>query len=86
MYSVYSRKPSAEIHSKLSQLLVTHVVVEQPWCKKRIRRGCSLAEVWDEEDPINQGKPQFCQMILQTIPDQFKLVFSNDVYVVLQLL
>lgn len=66
--------------------MVTHVVVEEPWCKKRYRPGCSFAEVWDEEDVINQGRPQFCQLIHESVPDQFKLVFSNDIYKVLQLL
>ena len=86
VYSVYSRQPPEEIHRKLSSLLVTHVVVEEPWCKKRYRPGCSFAEVWDEMDPDNKDHPQFCQLILETIPKPFELVFSNNIYKVLKLL
>lgn len=85
VYTVYSRKPPTEIHRVLSMLHVTHVVVEEPWCNKRYKPGCSFADVWDEEDPANQERPQFCQLIHQTIPDHFQLVFSNSIYKVLQL-
>ncbi len=86
VYTVYSRQPPAEIHRQLSALLVTHVVVEEPWCNKRYRPGCSFAEVWDEIDPGNRERPQFCQSILHTVPEQFELVFSNSIYRVLKLL
>jgi hypothetical protein len=73
------------IHNKLSRLLVTHVIVEKPWCMKQYRPGCSFAEVWDIEDPGNRGNPQFCQLIRDSVPEEFKLVFSNSIYKVLQL-
>ena len=86
VYTIYSQKPPAEVYDKLVRLHVTHVVVEEPWCKKRYRPGCSFAEVWDELDPEHEGKPQFCQLVFSSVPEHFQLVFSNDVYRVLRLL
>ena len=85
VYSVYSRQPPETIHRQLATLLVTHVVVEEPWCQKRYRPGCSFAEVWDEINPENRERAQFCQLIRETIPPQFELVFSNSIYRVLKL-
>lgn len=64
---------------------MTHVVVEEPWCKKRYRPGCSFAEVWDELDPVNQDRPQFCHLIKETVPEGFEQAFANSIYRVLKL-
>ena len=86
VYSIYSRKPPAVIHSLLAGLKVTHVVIEDVWCSKRYRRGCALYEVWDSIDPDNQDKQVFCELVKDHAPDQFKLVFLNKSYRILQLL
>ena len=86
MYTIYSRKPPEEVHSSLKGLGVTHVIVEDVWCNKRYRPGCALHEVWDEVDPDNQQGSIFCQSIQDHIPSQFKLVFKNRSYWILQLL
>ena len=86
VYTIYSHKPSAEVHSTLKELGVTHVVVEDIWCAKQYRGGCAFHEVWNLIDPDNRDKPVFCDIIKENIPDQFKLVFKNPSYRILQVL
>ena len=86
VYSIYSRKPPAVIHSLLAGLKVTHVVIEDVWCSKKYRPGCALYEVWDNIDHDNQDKQVFCELVKDHTPDQFKLVFLNKSYRILQLL
>lgn len=86
VYTVYSHQSPQTVYESLQGLLVTHVVVEEPWCFKRYKTGCSFSEVWNEIDPAHQNLPQFCQQLQDSVPEQFKLVFSNNVYRVLQLL
>ena len=86
VYSIYSRKPAPLVHSLLAGLGATHVVIEDVWCWKRYRPGCALHEVWDVVDPDNQDKPVFCESVKDHTPDQFKLVFLNKSYRILQLL
>lgn len=86
VYTIYSRKPSTEVHSILRSLKVTHVVVEEAWCFKSYRAGCSFREVWDHIDPANRDNPVFCEALAQDIPQEFKLVFENNSYRVLQLI
>lgn len=45
--------------------------------------GCSFSDIWDEEDPANQGRPLFCEQLQKNTPPPFKLAFSNAVYRVL---
>ena len=70
----------------LKELGVTHVIVEEVWCSKQYRPGCALPEVWDQIDPVNRNKPVFCETIKERVPSQFKLVFINQSYRILQLL
>ena len=46
--------------------------------------GCSFKEMWDEEDPDNQERPMFCELLESHVPPPFHLAFSNSAYRVLQ--
>lgn len=68
VYTIFSRKPPFEIHSVLRGMGVDYVIVEESWCVKQYRPGCAFHEVWDEEDPANQNRPVFCQLLRHHTP------------------
>lgn len=39
VYTIFSRKPSSEVHSILRAMSVEYVIVEDGWCEKRYRPG-----------------------------------------------
>lgn len=85
VYTIFSRKPVAEVHSILRGMEVDYVISEDGWCHKhRSKPGCSFSEIWDEEDPANQGGPVFCERLQGHTPSPFQLAYSNSVYRVLQ--
>ncbi len=47
--------------------------------------GCAFYEVWDKEDSVNQGRPVFCRLIRSEVIPEFRQVFGNPTYRVLQL-
>ena len=85
MYTIFSRKPVSEIHAILHGMGVNYVISEDGWCKRTgIRSGCSFKEMWNEEDPDNQERPMFCELLGSHVPPPFQLAFSNSAYRVLQ--
>ncbi|GFO16417.1 protein dpy-19-like 1-like protein [Plakobranchus ocellatus] len=85
VYTVYSRKPIEQVKTKLESLGVQYLVLEDSWCRKRSRPGCSLPEIWDIEDSENQGKQPVCIKMQKKPEPHFKTVFENVVYKVLKL-
>lgn len=86
VYSIYSRKPPAEVHSILTGMGVELVIVEDAWCfKHHFKPGCAFAEVWDSEEPDNRHRPLFCHLLHSVTPPGFQLVFVNGHYRVLRL-
>ncbi|CAG5129453.1 unnamed protein product, partial [Candidula unifasciata] len=86
VYSMYSRKPLAQVKENLRSLGVQYAVLEDSWCVKRTKPGCSMPEIWDLEDQENQGKPPACTELKKNPQPYFKPVFRNNVYTVLKLL
>ncbi|XP_053323672.1 probable C-mannosyltransferase DPY19L1 [Spea bombifrons] len=86
VYSMYSRKPAKEVKRILRKLGVQYFILEDAWCTRRPKPGCSMSEIWDIEDPANAGKPPLCSIMAKEFVPQFQTSFQNSVYKVLKLL
>uniref|UniRef100_A0A8C5W9X4 Dpy-19 like C-mannosyltransferase 1 n=1 Tax=Leptobrachium leishanense TaxID=445787 RepID=A0A8C5W9X4_9ANUR len=85
VYSMYSRKSAKEVKGILQSLGVQYFILENTWCIRRTKPGCSMSEIWDIEDPSNAGKTPLCSILKQKILPQFHTTFQNNIYKVLQL-
>lgn len=84
VYTMYSRKPAEEVKKILKKRKVQYAILEESWCNRRSGVGCSMPEIWDIEDKVNQGKQPLCQKLLNNPEPHFKRVFRNNVYQVLK--
>ncbi|KAG8442743.1 hypothetical protein GDO86_011519 [Hymenochirus boettgeri] len=85
VYSMYSRKPAKEVKNKLLEMGVDFFILEDSWCTRRTKPGCSLPEIWDIEDSENTGKVPLCSIVGRESRPHFTTVFNNGVYKVLNL-
>lgn len=84
VYSMYSRMSGETVKRNLMKLGVDFFVLEDSWCTRRTRPGCSMPEIWDIEDPENVGKIPLCTHISRNSRPHFTTMFSNDIYKVLK--
>ncbi|XP_028327166.1 dpy-19-like 1, like [Gouania willdenowi] len=84
VYSMYSRMSVETVKKNLVELGVDFFVLEDSWCTRRTRPGCSMPEIWDVEDPENMGKTPLCTHMSRNSRPHFTTVFSNDIYKVLK--
>ncbi|XP_047455192.1 dpy-19-like 1, like isoform X2 [Mugil cephalus] len=84
VYSMYSRMSGETVKRNLMKLGVDFFVLEDSWCTRRTRPGCSMPEIWDVEDPQNVGKVPLCNHMSRNSRPHFTTVFSNDIYKVLK--
>uniref|UniRef100_A0A669E8H7 Dpy-19-like 1, like (H. sapiens) n=1 Tax=Oreochromis niloticus TaxID=8128 RepID=A0A669E8H7_ORENI len=84
VYSMYSRMSGETVKRNLMKLGVDFFILEDSWCTRRTRPGCSMPEIWDIEDPQNVGKTPLCTHISRNSRPHFTTVFSNDIYKVLK--
>ncbi|KAE8289352.1 putative C-mannosyltransferase DPY19L1 [Larimichthys crocea] len=84
VYSMYSRMSGETVKRNLMKLGVDFFVLEDSWCTRRTRPGCSMPEIWDIEDPENVGKTPLCTHMSRSSRPHFATVFSNDIYKVLK--
>uniref|UniRef100_A0A8B9HBG3 Dpy-19-like 1, like (H. sapiens) n=1 Tax=Astyanax mexicanus TaxID=7994 RepID=A0A8B9HBG3_ASTMX len=84
VYAMYSRKPVEEVKRNLVKLQVDFFILEDSWCTRRSRPGCSMPEIWDVEDPGNAGKIPLCTLMSRETRPHFTTVFHNSVYKVLK--
>ncbi|KAL4222659.1 hypothetical protein ACF0H5_018701 [Mactra antiquata] len=86
VYTMYSRKPLSEVKKNLQDLGVDYAILEDSWCVRRSRQGCSMAEIWDVEDKANKHEPiPACAKLKDNPTPYFRKVFQNNVYQVLKL-
>ncbi|KAM4874278.1 protein C-mannosyl-transferase DPY19L1 isoform 3-T3 [Thomomys bottae] len=84
VYSMYSRKAAEEVKRELIKLKVNYYILEESWCVRRSKPGCSMPEIWDVEDPGNAGKTPLCSVLVKESRPHFTTVFQNSVYKVLE--
>ncbi|CAK6959046.1 dpy-19-like 1%2C like [Scomber scombrus] len=84
VYSMYSRMSGETVKRNLMKLGVDFFILEDSWCTRRTRPGCSMPEIWDIEDPQNVGKVPLCTHMSRNSRPHFTTVFSNDIYKVLK--
>ncbi|EDL25287.1 dpy-19-like 1 (C. elegans) [Mus musculus] len=63
VYSMYSRKAPEDVKKELMKLKVNYYILEESWCIRRSKPGCSMPEIWDVEDPDNAGKTPLCNIL-----------------------
>ncbi|KAH0506016.1 putative C-mannosyltransferase DPY19L1 [Microtus ochrogaster] len=86
VYSMYSRKAAEDVKKELMKLKVNYYILEESWCIRRSKPGCSMPEIWDVEDPANAGKTPLCNILGKDSKPQFNTVFQNSVYKVLEVI
>lgn len=86
VYSMYSRKAAEEVKRELMKLKVNYYILEESWCIRRSKPGCSMPEIWDVEDPANAGKTPLCNILVKDSKPHFTTVFQNSVYKVLEVI
>uniref|UniRef100_A0A3Q3VRM7 Uncharacterized protein n=1 Tax=Mola mola TaxID=94237 RepID=A0A3Q3VRM7_MOLML len=84
VYSMYSRMSGETVKRNLMKLGVDFFVLEDSWCTRRTRPGCSMPEIWDIEDPQNLAKTPLCTYMSRNSQPHFTTVFSNEIYKVLK--
>ncbi|MEQ2236991.1 hypothetical protein ILYODFUR_018482 [Ilyodon furcidens] len=84
VYSMYSRMSGENVKQNLMKLGVDFFILEDSWCTRRTRPGCSMPEIWDIENPDNVGKIPFCTHMSRNSRPYFSTIFSNDIYKVLK--
>ncbi|XP_076460518.1 protein C-mannosyl-transferase DPY19L1-like [Babylonia areolata] len=84
VYSMYSRKPAAEVKQNLLDLKVNYAILENSWCVRQSKPGCRMPEMWDMEDEENRGREALCTLLRENPAPHFSRVFRNDVYDVLK--
>ncbi|XP_007500015.1 probable C-mannosyltransferase DPY19L1 isoform X1 [Monodelphis domestica] len=84
VYAVYSRKTAQEVRDKLVQLRVNYYILEEAWCVVRTKPGCSMLEIWDEEDPENVKRPSLCRVLIKDGRPYFTSMYQNSIYKVLR--
>ncbi|XP_044310553.1 probable C-mannosyltransferase DPY19L1 isoform X3 [Varanus komodoensis] len=84
VYSMYSRKPAKEVKRALLKMGVNYYILEDSWCLRRTKPGCSMPEIWDIEDLANIGKVPLCNLMSKDSRPYFRTVFKNDIFKILE--
>ncbi|XP_045565163.1 probable C-mannosyltransferase DPY19L1 [Salmo salar] len=85
VYTFYSCKPAKEVKRNLMQLQADYFILEDSWCNRRSRPGCSMPEIWDVEDQENRGKLPLCTLLSIDSQPYFTTMFENKFYKVLKI-
>uniref|UniRef100_A0A673MWK6 Probable C-mannosyltransferase DPY19L1 n=1 Tax=Sinocyclocheilus rhinocerous TaxID=307959 RepID=A0A673MWK6_9TELE len=84
VYAMYSRKPAEVVKRNLIKLQVDYFILEDSWCTRRSKPGCSMPEIWDVEDAQNAGKVPLCTVMWRDSRPHFSTIFHNNIYKVLR--
>ncbi|XP_034265280.1 probable C-mannosyltransferase DPY19L1 isoform X2 [Pantherophis guttatus] len=84
IYSMYSRKSAKEVKRELLKMGVNYYILEDSWCLRRTKPGCSMPEIWDIEDLTNAGKIPLCNLMCKDSRPYFRTVFNNNIFKILE--
>lgn len=93
VYSMFSRKPVAEVHQTMKKMGVNYFIFQLMNCSNDERRPeCVYRGMWDEEDPKNSGRTSLCDLWILAANSKdnsriapFKIVYNpNRNYIVLK--
>uniref|UniRef100_A0A8R1I1F4 C-mannosyltransferase dpy-19 n=1 Tax=Caenorhabditis japonica TaxID=281687 RepID=A0A8R1I1F4_CAEJA len=63
VYSMFSKKPIAEVHQVLKSMGVDYFIFQLMNCANDVKRPeCVYRGMWDEEDPANSGRTSLCDL------------------------
>ncbi|CCD62139.1 C-mannosyltransferase dpy-19 [Caenorhabditis elegans] len=94
VYSMFSKKPIAEVHKIMKEMGVNYFVFQLMNCSNDERRPeCVYRGMWDEEDPKNSGRTALCDLWILAANSKdnsriapFKIVYNaNRNYIVLKI-
>uniref|UniRef100_A0A4W3JVV6 Dpy-19-like 1, like (H. sapiens) n=1 Tax=Callorhinchus milii TaxID=7868 RepID=A0A4W3JVV6_CALMI len=84
VYAMYSRKTAEDVRNRLVSLGVNYFILEDSWCTRKTKPGCSMPEIWDVEDPQNANRIPLCTILSKAPGPFFITMFQNDIYTVLK--
>ncbi|CAB3403251.1 unnamed protein product [Caenorhabditis bovis] len=93
VYSMFSKKPIAEVHRTLKSMGVDYFVFQLMNCANDERRPqCAYRGMWDENDPKNRDRTSLCDLWILAANSKdstriapFKIVYNtNNNYIVLK--
>ncbi|EGT51533.1 hypothetical protein CAEBREN_00998 [Caenorhabditis brenneri] len=93
VYSMFSKKPVAEVHKTMKEMGVNYFIFQLMNCSNDERRPeCVYRGMWDEEDPKNSGRTSLCDLWILAANSKdnsriapFKIVYNpNRNYIVLK--
>ena len=70
IYTIYSRRSPATIHSILSDLKADYVIVDDAWCRRQYRPDCAFHEMsgWSiSVCCVTINRPQNCLIVCATV-------------------
>ncbi|CAJ0578505.1 unnamed protein product, partial [Mesorhabditis spiculigera] len=92
VYSMFSKKPIAEVHAMLKGMGMNYFIFQTMNCAPHHARAeCSYRSMWDLHDPTNRNRPSLCDTWEKAIGAQpaniepFKLVYHQHGYIVFQI-
>ncbi|PIC40487.1 hypothetical protein B9Z55_011813 [Caenorhabditis nigoni] len=94
VYSMFSKKPVAEVHQTMKKMGVNYFIFQLMNCSNDERRPeCVYRGMWDEEDPKNSARTSLCDLWILAANSKdnsriapFKIVYNpNRNYIVLKI-
>lgn len=81
IYSIYSRRPSIEVHNELSDIKVNYLIVSRELCQNN-----RLLNYWDTTEPEYRNETLLCEDLFATrsFNNIFLKVYQSHAYIVVK--
>lgn len=84
VYRAFGRGTVPELYRSLVDLKVSYLVIQEMWCFGQPKKGCSMLNIWDIDEPQWKDRSPLCPILYEGNASPLQRVFSNEVYVVLR--